>query len=202
MTDQEKEIAFDAENAEVNEEIEETEESQEKNPKEKDKSKRKLEAEIKRLGGELEKQNAMLDSEKERYIRLYAEYDNYRKRSAAERQAVYIDAYSEALKEILPVYDTLERALEAADGITDNGNGAAKMVEGVKMTLGMFTEAFARLGIERFGEVGEKFDPTMHNAVMHEVNEAFGEQEINAVFQRGIKKGDRILRFAMVKVAN
>jgi molecular chaperone GrpE len=166
--------------------------------KEKEKSKRKLENEIKRLNGEIEKLNMALDEEKNRYIRLYAEYDNYRKRTASEKQAVYADAYADVLKEVLPVYDTLERALNMASDATD----AANLVEGIKLTLDMFAAAFNRLGIERFGEPGEKFDPALHNAVMHEESEEHGEGEITAVFQPGFKKGDRVLRFAMVKVAN
>lgn len=166
--------------------------------KEKEKSKRKLENEIKRLNGEVEKLNAALDEEKNRYIRLYAEYDNYRKRTVSEKQAVYADAYADVLKEVLPVYDTLERALNMASDTTDT----AKLTEGIKLTLDMFAAAFNRLGIERFGEPGEKFDPALHNAVMHEESEEHGEGEITAVFQPGFKKGDRVLRFAMVKVAN
>lgn len=166
--------------------------------KEKDKSKRKLEGEIKRLNGEVDKLNEALDEEKNRYIRLYAEYDNYRKRTAAEKQAVYTDAYADVLKEVLPVYDTLERAVSMAAEATD----ATKLVEGIKLTLDMFTASFSKLGIERFGEPGDKFDPALHNAVMHEESEEHGEGEITAVFQPGFKKGDRVLRFAMVKVAN
>lgn len=166
--------------------------------KEKEKSKRKLENEIKRLNGEVEKLNAALDEEKNRYIRLYAEYDNYRKRTVSEKQAVYADAYADVLKEVLPVYDTLERALNMASDATDS----TKLTEGIKLTLDMFASAFNRLGIERFGEPGEKFDPALHNAVMHEESEEHGEGEITAVFQPGFKKGDRVLRFAMVKVAN
>jgi Molecular chaperone GrpE (heat shock protein) len=169
--------------------------------KEKDKSKRKLENEIKRLGGELEKLSGALDGEKDRYIRLYAEYDNYRRRTAAEKQAVFTDAYTDALKEILPVYDSLERAL-AVSVSANEGDSAIKLVEGVKLTLNVFSEALAKLGIEQFGAAGDKFDPSMHNAVMHEENGELGEGEITAVFQRGFKKGDRVLRFAMVKVAN
>ena len=166
--------------------------------RDKDKSKRKLEGEIKRLGGEFEKLNAIIDSEKERYIRLYAEYDNYRKRTAAEKQSVYAEAYADVLKEILPVYDSLALALTAADDTPD----AANLARGVKLTLDAFSGAMAKLGIEEFGDPGDKFDPTLHNAVMHEENEALGEGEIVAVFQRGFKRGDRVLRFAMVKVAN
>lgn len=173
---------------EIKEEIKEKEE----------KSKRELENEVRRLSGELEKLLAALEEEKGRYIRLYAEYENYRKRTTAEKQAVYIDAYADVLKEILPVYDTLERALTMAGDTTD----PAKLIEGIKLTLDMFTGALAKMGIERYGEPGEKFDPNLHNAVMHEESEAHGEGEITQVFQPGFKKGDRVLRFAMVKVAN
>lgn len=163
-----------------------------------EKEKRKLESEIRQLSGEIEKLNAALDEEKGRYIRLYAEYENYRKRTAAEKQAVYIDAYADALKEMLPVYDALERALNMASGTTD----PAKMLEGIKLTFDMFNGALGKMGIERFGAPGDKFDPVLHNAVMHEESDERGEGEITEVFQPGFKKGDRVLRFAMVKVAN
>lgn len=159
---------------------------------------RKLEGEIKRLSGELEKLRATLDEEKNRFVRLYAEYENYRKRTAAEKQAIYVDAYADVLKEILPVYDALERALNISAGTND----FEKMLEGIKMTFDMFGKAFEKMGIERFGAPGDKFDPSLHYAVMHEESDAHGEGEITEVFQPGFKKGDRVLRFAMVKVAN
>jgi len=159
---------------------------------------RKLEGEIKRLSGELEKLRATLDDEKNRFVRLYAEYENYRKRTAAEKQAIYVDAYADVLKEILPVYDALERALNISAGTND----FEKMLEGIKMTFDMFGKAFEKMGIERFGAPGDKFDPSLHYAVMHEESDAHGEGEITEVFQPGFKKGDRVLRFAMVKVAN
>lgn len=187
-----------AENTDTGTENTESEKNETEDNCENEKSKRKLDSEVRRLSAEIEKLNSMLDDEKNRFVRLYAEYENYRKRTTAEKQAVYVDAYADVLKEILPVYDTLERALNMASDSTD----AAKILEGIKLTLDMFGGAFEKLGIERFGAPGDKFDPNLHNAIMHEESDEHGEGEITAVFQPGFKRGDRVLRFAMVKVAN
>ena len=129
----------------------------------------------------------------DKYLHVVAEYDNYRKRAQKEREGVYADAYADALGELLPIVDNLERA------ITFTGD---KVTEGVQMTLNQLNASLEKLGIESFGEAGESFDPNIHNAVMHAEDESLGENVITDVFQKGYRKGDRIIRFAMVKVAN
>jgi molecular chaperone GrpE len=141
---------------------------------------------------ELEALKAECDALNDKYLRTLAEYDNYRKRVLRERENTYADAYCDVLKEILPVADNLERAIAFTQD--------PQMAQGVEMTYKQLQEAFARLGIEEIPT--ETFDPNYHNAVMHTEDEAYGENAIVEVFQKGYKKGDRVLRFAMVKVAN
>ena len=150
--------------------------------------------EIKELKEQLEKAEADLAAEKDKYLRMIAEYDNFRKRSVKEREGAYADAYSDALSAILPVIDNLERALMFSEG--------EALTEGVKMTLKQFEDALARLGVECFGACGETFDPHFHNAIMREDNPDLPENTVSEVFQKGYKKGDKIIRDAMVKVAN
>ena len=133
----------------------------------------------------------------DRYLRMMAEYDNFRRRAQKEREGAYGDAYADALKTILPVFDNLERALQFVDGTADD-----KLASGVSMTINQFSEALTKMGVEVFGEAGETFDPQIHNAVMHVEDESQGEGIITEVFQKGYRKGDKIIRFAMVKVAN
>ncbi len=142
---------------------------------------------------ELEEAKAERDAINDKYLRMMAEYDNYRKRAVKDRENTYADAYGDVLKEILPIADNLERAL-ATETADEN------YAQGVKMIYQQLKESFARLGIEEI--VCESFDPNYHNAVMHIEDEAYGEGAIVEVFQKGYKKGDRVLRFAMVKVAN
>lgn len=133
-----------------------------------------------------------LAAQNEKYLRLLAEYENFRRRAQKEREATYADAYGDVLKEILPVVDNLERALQFSEG--------AQLAQGVQMTYQQFLEAMKRMGIEQIETT--TFDPNVHNAVMHIEDEEKGEGEIVEVFQKGYKKGERVLRFAMVKVAN
>ena len=133
-------------------------------------------------------------AEKDKYLRMLAEYDNFRRRSQKDRENVYADAYSEALSELLPVLDNIERALNFAD--------SANFADGMKAIVSQIDTAMEKLGIEKFGEAGDAFDPMLHNAVMHVEDENLGENVIAEVFQKGYKKGDRIIRHAMVKVAN
>ena len=125
---------------------------------------------------------------------MMAEYDNFRKRSAKEKESIYADAYADALKSILPIIDNLEKAAEYKD--------AEKVSKGVEMILKSATDAFGKMGVESFGERGEQFDPNKHNAVMHVEDESLPEGVIVDVFQKGYSKGDKILRYAMVSVAN
>ena len=137
-----------------------------------------------------------LAAAKEAHIRTLAEYDNYRKRTTREKEALYGDAKAAALSELLPVLDNFERALGTQDG------DAEALKKGMEMIFTGFQETLKKLGVESFGEKGDKFDPNIHNAVMHLEDDAFGENEIAAVFSKGYKLGERILRPAMVQVAN
>ena len=138
-----------------------------------------------------EKYNAEHDA----HLRLAAEYDNFRKRTIKEKEASYGNGKADAVAKMLPVYDNLERALnqETAD---------AAFKKGVEMTMAELVKIFTALGVEIFGNVGDQFDPNLHNAVMHIENEELPENSISAVFQKGFKIGDKVVRFAMVQVAN
>jgi len=136
-----------------------------------------------------------LSAEKERNLRLAAEYDNYRKRSQKEREGLYVDVKSNVVAALLPVYDNLERALsqETAD---------EALYKGVEMTMTQLKETFEKLGVTEIPAIGEKFDPELHNAVYHLEDENFGENEIVEQFQVGFQLGDKVIRHSMVKVAN
>ena len=147
------------------------------------------------LTAELESVKGELAGEKDKYLRLLAEYDNYRKRSARERDNIYADVKADTLTKLLPVYDNLERALR-------NPTADEAYRKGVEMTLNQFLEALKSLGVTPIDALGQTFDPTMHNAVMHMEDPEKGEQEIVQEFQKGFKMGDRVIRFSMVQVAN
>ena len=138
-----------------------------------------------------EKYNAEHDA----HLRLAAEYDNFRKRTAKEKEQSYTNGKSDAVEKLLPVYDNLQRALkqETAD---------VAFKKGVEMTMTELVKILSGLGVEIFGEEGEEFDPNLHNAVMHIDDENYGENVICQVFQQGFKIGEKIVRFAMVQVAN
>ena len=138
-----------------------------------------------------EKYNAEHDA----HIRLAAEYDNFRKRTVKEKEASYGNGKSDAVAKMLPVYDNLERALNQA--CED-----AAYKKGVELTMNELIKIFTSLGVEIFGQIGDEFDPNLHNAVMHIDSEELGENTISQVFQKGFKIGDKIVRFAMVQVAN
>lgn len=163
------------------------------------KNKRTLKGEVKKLKEENAKLTADCADLDDRYLHMIAEYDNYRRRTAKEREAAYTDAYTDALKEILPAIDNLERALSFADAEKRTDD---KLTEGVVMTLHQFTEALGHMGVETVGTKGEKFSPELHNAVMHEEDETMGENEIAEVFQKGYKRDQKVIRHAMVKVVN
>ena len=127
-------------------------------------------------------------------LRMAAEYDNFRRRSREEREALYTAAAADTVKELLPIIDNLERAAQFDDG--------EKVKEGVVMIAKATEEVMTKLGVESFGTPGETFDPNIHNAVLHIEDEAYGEGEIVEVFQKGYRKGKTIIRFAMVKSAN
>ena len=138
-----------------------------------------------------EKYNAEHDA----HLRLAAEYDNFRKRTLKEKESSYANGKADAVEKLLPVYDNLARALqqETAD---------AAFKKGVEMTMTELVKILNGLGVEIFGNEGEEFDPNLHNAVMHIDDENYGENVICQVFQQGFKLGDKIVRFAMVQVAN
>lgn len=139
---------------------------------------------------------AELQAAKDQYLRLAAEYDNYRKRSMKEKDEAFINAKIAILSEMLPVLDNFDRACAAEDTSLED------FKKGVDMTHTQFTDTLSKLGVESFGETKDAFDPNFHNAVMHVDDETFGENEIAEVFQKGYKTGDKVLRPAMVKVAN
>ena len=147
-------------------------------------------AELEKRIKELEEDAKVKD---DKYLRMAAEYDNFRRRSREERDAVYSNAMADTVAELLPIVDNLERAA---------GFSGDKVAEGLKMISASVATVFEKLGIESFGAPGDTFDPNLHNAVMHEEDEEKGEGEITDVFQKGYKKGSKIIRFAMVKSVN
>lgn len=136
-----------------------------------------------------------LAAEKERHLRTLAEYDNFRKRSAKERENIYADVRADTVVKFLPVYDNLVRAL--AQATEDEAYR-----KGVEMIMAQLEEILAKLGVEAIPAVGEVFDPKLHNAVMHVEDESLGENTVAEVFQAGFTLGEKVIRFAMVKVAN
>lgn len=164
--------------------------------KDKKKSDKKLKAEIEALSAEIAKKDEALKEADDKYLRLMAEYDNFRRRSREEKDATYSAAVADAVSELLPLFDNLELAKKYTG---DNTSEAAK---GVEMILGSVPAILEKLNVTAFGEVGEQFDPNIHNAVMHVDDENYGENEIIDVFQKGYKHGERVIRFAMVRVAN
>ena len=144
----------------------------------------------------LEKLQAELAAQKDQYLRVLAEYDNFRKRAAAEKAGIYNNAVSDTVQAILPIADNIERALGQENA------SAEDMRKGVEMIQAQIEAAFEKLGMTAVGEAGEAFDPKLHNAVAHIEDENLGENVIAAVFQKGYKLGDRVVRFAMVQVAN
>ena len=135
------------------------------------------------------------NQEHDAYLRLAADYDNFRKRSAKEKEQSYGNGKADAVEKLLPVYDNLERALNQS---TED----AAYKKGVEMTMTQLVSILNGLGVEIFGDVGDTFDPNIHNAVMHTEDDSVEENTITQVFQKGFKLGDKIVRFAMVQVAN
>ena len=144
-------------------------------------------AKIAKLEGDMRELN-------DKYLRMAAEYENFRRRSKEEKDATYSVAKADTVAELLPIIDNLERAALYDDG--------EKVKEGLAMTAKSVESVFAKLGVEAIGAVGETFDPNLHNAVLHGEDEERGEGEITDVFQKGYRAGDRMIRFAMVKTVN
>lgn len=169
----------------------------EEEPKKEKKSnpKKEKDKESKKAPDLKEAAEKLVREEKDKYLRLAAEYDNFRKRSQKEKDSLYTDIKVDTLRKFLPVYDNLERALKQA-----TADEAYR--KGVEMIMAQFKSTMDGLGVTEIAAEGEKFDPEKHNAVMHVEDESFGENEIVEVFQRGFTLGDKVIRFAMVKVAN
>ena len=178
---------------EDNKNIPETAEEAVKAEKEEKKEKKPSKAD-KKLLEEIETLKAKLAEQEDKYLRMAAEYDNFRRRSREEKDAIYELALADTVKELLPIIDNLDRAAGFTEG--------DKILEGLVLISKSVSSVFEKLGIEEYGKVGETFDPNIHNAVFHIDDEAYGEGEIVEVFQKGYKKGKHIIRFAMVKTAN
>ena len=172
MAELEKEIQETEQETEVEETVEAAVETPEENPWEK-----------------------KYNEEHDLRMRLAAEYDNFRKRTVKEKEQSYGNGKADAISKLLPIYDNLERALNQP---TED----AAYKKGVEMTMNELVKIFTALGVEIFGEPGDAFDPNLHNAVMHIDSEDFGENTVSQVFQKGFKSGEKIIRFAMVQVAN
>ena len=135
-------------------------------------------------------------TQKEKFLRLAAEYDNYRKRSEKDKISIYNDAKAKTIAEILPIADCIERAIESSQ------DADPEYLKGLEMLNEQFVATLSKLGVEAFGTISDRFDPELHNAISHIENEELGENVIAQIFQRGYKLGDKIIRHAMVSVAN
>lgn len=148
----------------------------------------------KKLQDENTKLNNEIEALKEKILRITAEYDNYRKRTNKEKESIYTEACEDVLKNILPVLDNLERAATVEGSVED-------IKKGIDMVIKQFKDSLDKLNVEEISTDG-KFDPNFHNAVMHIEDENYGEKEIVEVFQKGYIRGNKVLRYSMVKVAN
>ncbi len=196
------ETEMPAEHSAEPEETAETAEVQEE-PAEADKGKKDKKADVKKLKAELEELKKALEEEKQKaaeandkYLRVCAEYDNFRKRTQKEKETAYGEAVADTIKGLLPVIDNLQYASKYGNADPE------KFAEGVKLILDKLPETLEKMHIKPVGAPGETFDPIYHNAVMHEDNEEYGENEIMDVLQSGYLYEDRVIRYAMVKVAN
>ena len=147
---------------------------------------------------ETDKLKKELAEKEDRYLRTLAEYDNFRKRSASEKSAIYSDTTAEVVEKFLPVLDNLERAV----GCETENDTAKAIRDGVEMVIKSFRETLEKLGVSEIEAEGKTFDPALHHAVMKEEDPEKGENEITAVFQKGYMLGSKVIRYAMVKVAN
>ena len=180
-----------------NPEVETEATAEETTPKKKSKKQDEIDALTQKLEELTKERDSLLASNKEqgeKYLRMAAEYDNFRRRSREEKEATYGSAMGDTVAELLPIIDNLERAAAFEDG--------EKVKEGLKMIYSSVSSVLEKLGIEVFGAVGDAFDPNIHNAIMHEEDDSGRENEITEVFQKGYRKGNRVIRFAMVKTVN
>lgn len=204
-----EEISEEIKEEEIEEKVEEPAETKTEDAEEKNKAKKtgKKSGSSKKTTKKTEEKQEEKDAEEkqsaeqqvkeanDKYLRLMAEYDNYRKRSQKEREALYGDIKADVLNKFLPVYDNLVRAM-------DQPTEDEAYRKGVEMIMAQFEKTMENLGVTEIECVGQPFDPNLHNAVMHVEDESKGENEIVEVFQKGFKLGDKVIRFAMVKVAN
>lgn len=137
-----------------------------------------------------------LDEKNDQFLRLYAEYDNFRKRSQKEKQDIYSSSRADVIKDLLPILDNFDRAANNTEGSYEDYR------KGIDLIFNQFVEVLTKNGVESYGERGETFDPNIHNAVMTVEDEELGENQIASVFSKGYKLGDRIIREAVVTVAN
>ena len=134
----------------------------------------------------------------DKYLRLAAEFDNFKRRTQKEKGQIYVSAACDVIEAVLPFIDNINRATS----VDVESEDATKLLEGIKLVERQFMDTLKNLGVEEIKAVGEKFDPSLHNAVMHVEDEEKGENEIVEVFQEGFMMGEKVIRFAMVKVAN
>ena len=137
-----------------------------------------------------------LDEKNDQFLRVCAEYDNFRKRSQKEKQDIYSSSRADVFKDLLPVLDNFDRAAQ------NKGAGLEDYAKGIDLIFQQFADILKKNGVESFGAPGDEFDPTIHNAVMSVEDENFGENTVAEVFSKGYKLGDKVIREAVVKVAN
>ena len=174
----------------INEEAVETEEKAEAAVKEESKKEKKCKKSDK-AEKEITELKAKLAEADDKFLRLAAEYDNYRKRTAKEKSEAYTDAYCDAVKTILPLADSLDKALE----FTPDDDG-------IKALSKLFSDILAKIGVTAIESDGKEFNPNLHNAIMHEDDETMGENLVSQTFQKGYMLGEKVIRHAMVKVVN
>ena len=180
----------------VEEAPQEPKKEQAEKPEKKQKGEKKQKADKK--SAELEKLKNELSAEKDKYLRLYAEYDNYRKRTSAEKLQIYDDATARAIKEILPMADSVTQALAQMDG----KDVPEEFSKGIELIAQQLKTSMEKLKVEAFCEIGDPFDPALHNAVSMTEDDNLPANSIAAVYQKGYRVGDKIIRHAMVVVAN
>ena len=195
MTEETKVNGEEIKNEAVNEEAAPEKEAPAEEIHEADKEEKSKKKKSKKQDAELEALKEKLKESEDRYLRVLAEYDNFRKRSAKEKESLYADSVADSLKELLPVLDTLERAA-MAEGDAD------ALRKGIEMTLKSFKDALTKLKVTEMDCVGKEFDPNLQNAVMHVEDETLGENVVAEVLMKGYEREGRVIRFAMVKVAN
>ena len=193
----EETVAEEAVAEEAAEATEEADAGEEKTSRSEKKKLKKAEEQINKLNAEIEALGAQVSEANDKYMRLYAEYDNFRRRTQKEKEGIYSDAYVDALTQILPILDNLERAAQYSTEDSEH-----PLAKGLELTLKSFAETMEKMGVSEIPALGEQFDPNVHNAVMHIDDESFGENEVVEVFMKGYAKGDKVLRFSTVKVAN